>query len=227
MSSKEAVNASLADLTVTYTKLKETLDLLTSTEEMRDRTNVLWIGYQRIHSEMPKRCGVTTHRGQLVNGCSENLEGSLYILFEGNILRIRCAGIRVAMDLYLNGTEGHISINRDGDDKLLRSEPRRIGGETIKAIDETGVRIHDTALLDYENLIKSQDRERQIQERRNIFVKLLLKIFTKKKPEVSLVKPEPVYISHENLVRMADIINDGMKRTIEIIQEKFLLELKT
>lgn len=165
------------------------------------------------------RVGIKGEQAHVVYGDwtpGGNMEGSLYTIFDDNIVRVRWAG---DFAMYLNGWGNYMRLGQS--DKGYTVTPKRIDGQFIMRITEKGVETlghdvyfaYDNAMDKYEMAL---ERERGLggMIRRNV-----RRVLRKPVEIPQPVEPEPIIIPHENFIAMVGTMRDGLQRTLHTIRQ--------
>lgn len=219
-----AVQEALVRLTEKYNELCNQLVVLSETGTFKKMPQLWSIGHWGMGKgfEIKEEYGTKTVRGQIFHAHGDNIEGSLYVAWDENVLRIRWEG---EVALYLNSNASYVHVSWSDSRYVLT--PLRIGDEweRISEVEEDRVRIQTMAERDYEHLVwvRRREYEDRVREARALPSKtrrMIARLFGQEAVEPSLVLPEPpprVYRSITELVSMLDTMRDGIERTIDIL----------
>lgn len=218
------VQEALLRLTEKYNELCDQLDVLSETGTFKKMPQLWSIGHWGMGKgfEIEPEYGIKTVRGQLFHAHGDNIEGSLYVAWDENVLRIRWEG---GVALYLNSPASYVHVGWSDGRYFLT--PFRIGCEfeRIFEVEEDRVRIQDMAERDYQHLVwvRRREYEDRVREARALPSKarrVIARLFGQEAVEPSLVLPQPpprAYRSITELVSMLNAMRDGIERTIDIL----------
>ncbi len=219
------VRERLDRLAASYTRCMERIHALSEAGELGKIDGFQSVGHWGFANGMStvqKEWGISNGSGQLFNARGDNIEGSLYPIFEGHALRIRLAGF---VALYLNSSGNSVRVDWDWDTERYVLSPERLGGEPISAVERSMVRIKDEAFRNYDNEVwrLRMAYEEQVRQARTLprkVARTIAALFGQEAAEPTLILPKAppdAYRSIEELVFMIDTMRDGLDRISDIL----------
>lgn len=219
-----SVRDALGRLTTSYTRCMGIIDTLASADVLQKIDELKSVGHWGLDdgvAAVKDDWGISNGRGKLFHAQGDNMEGSLYTVFEGNVLRIRWAGF---VALYLNSGENFVSVGWNHTDEVYILEPGRVVGDQILEVERDRVRIADEALLDYNHHVHQLqwEHEKQLRAAHSFpqsIATMVVKLFGGEMiPSLVLPDPPPpADRSIEELCSMLDKMRDGLERASELL----------
>jgi hypothetical protein len=222
MSPRETCQAELKKTAAEYNEFATAFDKLFAGEAGEELFKKINAGL--FTSDQADTVGFKGEKARVVYGdwnMNGNAEGSLYTTFNENVLRIRSAGYH---EIYLNHGN-RIAIKTDeqsGGVYTLR--PETIQGRKILGITEQGVETENPLNAKYSNALWEYEYKVREQEKRksSILARLQDKVMNRGRSAETLVKPvkpENIFISHQELATMLEKVRNGLKVTLATLNE--------
>lgn len=227
-SSAEKYQESLERLNAEYNNFRAKFDAMIKTDHARKAlSEKIATGHDSVEKIEAKDKGFRGHDGtRIFYGAFENMEGSLYARFGGDLLRVRSAGGNA---VYLNGDANYFYVEAVGTGEhggdFYALTPQRLGGREILQVTESGVETEHPDHYKYLKLLSDYkaeiERRRAVREDFLAIIKVgfMIEEVPDNTPLIEPVKPNNVIVPLEDLVAVIEKVTEGLEATIATLEE--------